>query len=180
MERSLSMKFLVLTLTLLVGSLAVTAIERPFSLNGTGVAIPIVDGNGNVVGAEPTGSGNATHLGVFTNTGHVDFTPDASNPTILHPSGGGVFTAANGDKLNFVIISGALDLTTGIGTGDFEFTGGTGRFANATGHTSTCHRTECHHGRLRNDPRREYRLLRSIRQFNCFSSGQARVACPVL
>ena len=136
MKRSLSIKFLVLTLTLLVASLAVTATERPFSLNGTGIAIPVVDGNGNAVGAEPTGSGNATHLGTFTNTGHVDFTPDASNPTILHPSGGGVFTAANGDKLNFVIINGALDLTTGIGTGDFAFTGGTGRFVNATGRTS--------------------------------------------
>ena len=136
MKRSLSVKFLVLTLTLLVGSLAVTATERPFSANGKGVAIPIFDGNGNVVGAEPTGSGNATHLGMFTNTGHVDFAPDASSPNILHPSGGGVFTAANGDKLNFVIISGALDLTTGIGTGDFAFTGGTGRLANATGRTS--------------------------------------------
>ena len=73
---------------------------------------------------------------MFTNTGKVIFTPDSSNPNILHPSGGGVFTAANGDKLNFVIVNGALDLTTGIGTGDFAFTGGTGRFANATGNTS--------------------------------------------
>ena len=136
MKRSLSVKFLVLTLALLVGSLAVTATERPFSLNGKGVAIPILDGNGNVVGAEPTGSGNATHLGMFTNTGKVNFTPDSSNTNILLPSCGGFFTAANGDKLNFVIISGALDLTTGIGTGDFEFTGGTGRFANATGRVS--------------------------------------------
>jgi len=136
MKRSLSLKFLVLTFTLLAGSLAVTATQRPFSLNGTGIAIPILDGNGNVVGAEPTGSGNATHLGMFTNSGRVDFTPDPSNPNLLHPAGGGVFTAANGDKLNFVIISGALDLTTGIGTGDFAFTGGTGRFANATGRTS--------------------------------------------
>ena len=136
MKRSLSIKFLALTLMLLFGSLAVAATERPFSLNGTGIATPILDGNGNVIGAEPTGSGNATHLGMFTNTGKVSFTPDASNPNILHPSGGGVFTAANGDKLNFIIITGALDLTTGIGTGEFEFTGGTGRFANATGHTS--------------------------------------------
>lgn len=136
MKRSLSIKFLVLTLTLLVGSLAVTATERPFSLNGRGIATPILDGNGNLVGAEPSGSGNATHLGMFTNTGRVMFTPDASNPNIVHPNGGGVFTAANGDKLNFIIVSGALDLTTGIGTGDFEFTGGTGRFANATGRTS--------------------------------------------
>jgi hypothetical protein len=130
------MKFLVLTFTLLVASLAVTATERPFSLTGNGIAIPIIDGNGNIVGAEPTGSGNATHLGLFTNTGKVSFTPDATNPTILHPSGGGVFTAANGDKLNFVIVTGALDLTTGIGTGEFDFTGGTGRVAKATGHTS--------------------------------------------
>ena len=116
MKHSLSMKFLVLMVTLLVGSLAVTATERPFSAHGTGIAVPVFDGNGNVVGAEPTGSGNATHLGMFTNTGHVDFTPDANNPNILHPSGGGVFTAANGDKLNFVIVTGALDVTTGIGT----------------------------------------------------------------
>src|ERR1044072_4136036 len=136
MKRSLSIKFLVLTFTLLIGSLAVAATERPFSLTGKGIAVPILDGNGNVVGAEPTGSGNATHLGLFTNTGKVSFTPDASNPHILYPSGGGVFTAAHGDKLNFVIVSGALDLTTGIGIGDFDFTGGTGRFANATGRTS--------------------------------------------
>ena len=136
MKHPLSVKFLVLILALVVGSVAVTATERPFSLNGQGIAIPILDGNGNVVGAEPTGSGNATHLGMFTNAGKVSFTPDASNPNILYPSGGGVFTAANGDKLNFVIVTGALDLTTGIGTGDFDFTGGTGRFANATGRTS--------------------------------------------
>ena len=136
MKSSRSIKFLVLTFTLLIGSLAVTATERPFSLTGNGIAIPIIDGNGNIVGAEPTGSGNATHLGLFTNTGRVSFTPDPTNPTILHPSGGGVFTAADGDKLNFVIVTGALDLTTGIGTGDFDFTGGTGRFANATGRTS--------------------------------------------
>src|SRR6185503_2891192 len=120
MKRSLSIKFLVLTLTLLVGSLAVTATERPFSLNGTGVAVPILDGNGNVVGAEPTGSGNATHLGMVTNTGKVAFTPDASNPNMLHPSGGGVDTAANGDKLNVVSVTDALGLTAGIGAGDFE------------------------------------------------------------
>ena len=84
MKRSLFIKFLVLTLTLLVGSLAVTATERPFSLNGTGIAIAILDGNGNFIGAEPTGSGNATHLGMFTNTGKVNFTPDPSNQTFFY------------------------------------------------------------------------------------------------
>ncbi len=136
MKCSLSVKFLVLTLTILIGSLAVTATERPFSANGKGIATPIFDENGNLVGVQPTGSGSATHLGLFTNTGKVKFTPDASNANILHPRGEGVFTAANGDKLNFIITGGALDVTTGIGTGDFEFTGGTGRFANATGLTT--------------------------------------------
>jgi len=136
MKRSLSVKFLVLALTVLIGSLAVTATERPFSANGKGIATPIFDNNGNLVGVEPTGSGTATHLGLFTNTGKVTFTQDPSNSNILIPTGEGVFTAANGDKLNFIITGGALDKTTGIGTGDFEFTGGTGRFANATGHTT--------------------------------------------
>ncbi|HKE55505.1 MAG TPA: hypothetical protein VKB46_02350 [Pyrinomonadaceae bacterium] len=136
MKRSLSVKFLVLTLTVLVGSLAVTATERPFSANGKGIATPIFDDNGNLVGVQPTGSGTATHLGLFTNTGKVIFTPDASNRNILHPTGEGVFTAANGDKVNFIITGGDLDVTTGIGTGIFEFTGGTGRFANATGRTT--------------------------------------------
>ncbi len=47
MKHSLSIKFLVLMFTLLVGSLAVTATERPFSLNGTGVAVAIKDWNGD-------------------------------------------------------------------------------------------------------------------------------------
>ena len=136
MKRSLFTKFLVLTLTVLFASFAVTATERPFSANGKGIATPIFDASGNVVGVEPTGSGNATHLGVFTNTGKVNFAPDPSNSNIVIPTGEGVFTAANGDKLNFIITGGALDLTTGIGSGDFEFTGGTGRFAKATGHTA--------------------------------------------
>src|SRR5258708_28471706 len=109
MKRSLSVKFLVLTLTLLVVSLAVTATERPFSTSGKGIAIPILDGNGNLVGVEPTGSGTATHLGLFTNTGKVNFTQDASDSNILHPTGAGVLTAANGDKLNFIITGCAFD-----------------------------------------------------------------------
>lgn len=54
------------------------------------------------------------------------------------PSGHIVLQYARiGERRCFVIVtSGDLDVTTGTGTGDFEFTGGTGRFANATGHTS--------------------------------------------
>lgn len=132
----LSIKTLVLTLTLLLASIAVVATERAFSGHGSGVLVPIFDGNGNVIAGDVTGSGNATHLGSYTNDGRVIFTPDPNNPTIVHPSGAGSFTAANGDKLTFVIQNATMDVTTGLATGEFSFTGGTGRFVNATGVTA--------------------------------------------
>ena len=135
MKRFVSTKILALTLALLVGAVAVTAAERPFSANGRGVAAFSIDSNGNPV-ADITGSGTATHLGLFTNTGRIVFTPDPNNPTIAYPSGEGTLTAANGDKLIIVVEDGVSDLTTGIGSGHFRFAGGTGRFANASGITS--------------------------------------------
>lgn len=135
MKRFLTIKMLVLALTVLVGSIAVVASERAFSAHETGVAAFITDENGNVVGAEVTGSGHATHLGQFTNIGKVKFTPNPDNPNIVHPSGEAVLIAADGDKLSLVIENASMDLTTGIASGQFRFTGGTGRFANATGIT---------------------------------------------
>jgi hypothetical protein len=136
MKRSLNIKILVITLSLLLGSLAVAATERPFSAVGRGVATFITDGAGNVIGGEVTGSGNGTHLGLFTSSGRIFFTPDPNNPLLLDTSGEAVLTAADGDKLRIVVENGTQDVTTGIGTGNFRFTGGTGRFANATGLTS--------------------------------------------
>jgi len=131
MKRLLSIK--VLALMLLLGAISAAAVERAFSAHGRGVAAFISDGNGNVVGAEVTGSGTATHLGLFTNTGRIFFTPIPDNPTKVQTTGEGIFTAANGDKLKIVVQEGETDVTTGIGTGKFRFDGGTGRFANATG-----------------------------------------------
>jgi hypothetical protein len=136
MKRSLTIKILALT-ALLIGSLAVAATELPFSANGRGVAAFVFDGAGNVIGADVTGSGHATHLGTFTNSGRILFAPpDPNNPTIIPTSGDGVLTAADGDKLYIVVEDGVTDVTTGIGTGKFRFKGGTGRFVNATGLTS--------------------------------------------
>jgi hypothetical protein len=133
MKRFLSIKILVLTLTVLLGSVAATATERPFSFSGGGVAIPFTDEAGHVIGIDVTGSGNGTHLGLFTTLGKVYFSPDPNDPNQIIPSGQATLTAANGDKLVFVVADGSQDLTTGIGTGYFSFAGGTGRFANATG-----------------------------------------------
>ena len=133
MKRYLSIKILVLTLTLIAGSVAATATERPFSFSGGGLAVPILNEAGQPIGIDVTGSGNGTHIGLFTTIGKVFFSPDPNDPTQIIPSGEATLTAANGDKLIFVVIDGSQSLITGVGTGHFGFTGGTGRFANATG-----------------------------------------------
>lgn len=136
MKRSLSIKIFVLTLTLLLGSLAVAATERAFSANGRGVGTFVTDGAGNVIAADVSGTGTGTHLGLFSSAGRVFFTPDPNNPTRLITSGEATLTAADGDKLIIVVENGEQDVVSGIGTGNFRFTGGTGRFANASGLTS--------------------------------------------
>ena len=133
MKRFVAIKFLVLTLVLLAGSVATTATERPFSFNGGGVAVPILNEAGQPIGIDVTGSGNGTHLGLFSTVGRVFFSPHPTDPTQIIPSGEATLTAANGDKLVFVVEDGSQSLITGVGTGHFRFTGGTGRFANATG-----------------------------------------------
>jgi hypothetical protein len=73
-----------------------------------------------------TGEGQATHLGRFTRLGKV----------VVHPEDGSaegtvVFTAANGDQLFMDVIG--LPTTTASISGTYTFTGGTGRFGNASG-----------------------------------------------
>ena len=133
MKHFLGIKILVLTLTLLVGSVGASATERPFSINGGGLAVPILNESGQPIGIDVTGSGNGTHIGLFTTIGKVFFSPDPNDPTQIIPSGEATLTASNGDKLIFVVADGSQSLITGVGTGHFSFTGGTGRFANATG-----------------------------------------------
>lgn len=137
MKRFLGIKTLVLTLTLLLGGVVANATERAFSFSGGGLAVPILNEAGQPIGIDVTGSGNGTHLGLFTTLGKVFFTPHPTDPNLIIPSGQATLTAANDDKLIIVVAEdGVQDLTTGIGTGHFNFGGGTGRFANATGSIS--------------------------------------------
>src|SRR5262245_63011714 len=108
MKRSLNIRILALAISLLLGSLPVLATERPFALNGNGVGTFFTDGAGNIIGANVTASGTATHLGIWTAVGTVHFTPDPNNPGRLLSSGTAFITAANGDKLKFTV-NGALD-----------------------------------------------------------------------
>jgi hypothetical protein len=133
MRRFVTVRSLILVFALLLGTIPVSATERPFASNGNGVAAFITDGAGNVVGANLTLSGHGTHLGLFTGTGTIQFLPDANDPNISHPAGEITYVAANGDRLPTVIENGSMDLRTGIATGDMVFQSGTGRFEGASG-----------------------------------------------
>jgi hypothetical protein len=133
MKRFLTIKTLLLTFALLLGTIPVSATERPFAANGNGIATFITDNSGNVVGATVAVSGNGTQLGLFTGTGTIQFLPDANDPNISHPAGEVTYVAANGDRLPTVIENGRMDLRTGIATGDMVFQSGTGRFEGASG-----------------------------------------------
>jgi len=137
MKRILNSTVIALVAFLLIGTLPVMAIERPFALNGNGVATFIFDGAGNLVGADVTSSSTATHLGLCTTVGRVNYTPanDPNHPGRLLSSGSGTITAADGDKL-LIEFDGVLDPPQGITGMDkphFRFVGGTGRFAGAQG-----------------------------------------------
>jgi hypothetical protein len=70
--------------------------------------------------------GNATQLGQFSREEAILFNPVTGVLTGLI-----VFTTANGDQLFGTVEGGFISL--GTATGTYTFTGGTGRFANATG-----------------------------------------------
>jgi hypothetical protein len=132
MKRNLSIRLLALTISLLLSLLPVQAAERPFAFDGSGTATFITDGAGNVIGANITASGTATHLGLWTAAGTVHFTPDPNNPGRLLSSAALAFIAANGDKLQ-IMLNGNLDPAAGFDMGVTQFVGGTGRFAGASG-----------------------------------------------
>ena len=83
-----------------------------------------------------TGTGIASHLGRSTNENHITVSGPASCPGGFANKNVETLTAANGDKL---MLTGPHDVGCPIrpgvvhGTGDWTVTGGTGRFAGATG-----------------------------------------------
>jgi hypothetical protein len=131
MKRTFNRRSVMLTVVLLLGAIPVAATERPFSLNGSGVASFITDGAGHIIGANVTGSGTATHLGSWTTSGTVNYAPPDENGKIPS-SGEATIIAADGDKLN-AVLQGSFDPATGTDHGVFRFVGGTGRFAAASG-----------------------------------------------
>lgn len=85
--------------------------------------------------AEFGGPGQTAHLGASTGGGFAIPSP-TDDPLVLDWSGGGEFVAANGAKI-FFVGGGQVFLTplgdgwfTAAWIGEFEITGGTGRFSN--------------------------------------------------
>lgn len=139
MKRISKVTAIALTAFFLLGSVAVLAVDRPFALNGKGVATFTLNEAGIPVRGDVTSTSNATHLGLCTTVGVVNYTPanDPEHPGRLLSSGTGKITAANGDTL-LIEFSGVLDpppagSATAIDKPVFHFVGGTGRFANASG-----------------------------------------------
>jgi hypothetical protein len=98
----------------------------PFHASGAGEAVFT-----SPTAFDFTAAGHATMLGAWTNSGSA-----AIDPATGLVSGRVTFVAANGDRLRAAIGNGVLTPQadgTFHGTATFTITGGTGRFAGATG-----------------------------------------------
>jgi hypothetical protein len=121
-----------------LASIAASAVaaERPFK--GTVDAVEEGTVVGTIRSITREGGGNATHLGKYTE--HITM---QINLTTRHAIGAATFTAANGDTLTATDEGQATPTATpGVLSivEVYTITGGTGRFADATG-TFTLHST---------------------------------------
>jgi hypothetical protein len=139
MYRKHSWTVLACAAALAVGAIAVTpdatsAHDRPFKAKLTGNAHLSPTENPDVMRNDETGIGRATHLGKFS-WSDVEFADFGAIPGGVAVVGSFTMTAANGDQLFGVFTSTGVfaDAVTLVIHGAYEFTGGTGRFAHATG-----------------------------------------------
>jgi hypothetical protein len=95
---------------------------------------PIYDEDGNLIYQDAVGEGYASHMGVIDVVGMDYFSPPEDGFMVV--DGTGIFTAANGDEVWVNFDGTVVDLDTGVGTGTYVITGGTGRFTDATGSAS--------------------------------------------
>jgi hypothetical protein len=99
--------------------------QVPFQGSAEGAAVGVSPDPAGVV-LTVQAEGNATHLGRFSREETILFNPSTGALT-----GQITFTAANGDELFGIVEGGFVSPTKATGT--YTFTGGTGRFADATG-----------------------------------------------
>ena len=119
-----------IVLLVLVHSYPLSAAQTvPFRGNWSGSTVSAEVVGPNLVFVVSTGSGNATHLGRFEMT-----SPHFSHIDTLAVEGTQIFTAANGDTITASFSGQFVPTAEGLeGTLQGVITGGTGRFAAATG-----------------------------------------------
>lgn len=125
---------LVLALSLALGTGHASAADRP-SLPFQGRVTATWDNVFNGLFAPPAhflGGGPVTHMGDTIQCGTLTLAPPDAHGMALG-SGSVTIVAANGDAVHFDY-DGVLNTATGEGVGSFTFTGGTGRFADVSGH----------------------------------------------
>ena len=106
-------------------------VTRPLTSSGSGTISYIPNGCGaGTLKFQSVGTGNSSHLGRQEQT--TSFCLDAATGGIISPILG-VGKSANGDILNYTFTGMGIDSSNGLTYQDYIFTGGTGRFANATG-----------------------------------------------
>ena len=114
--------------------------DRPFKAKADRVSaefglFPECEG---IVGERAVYTGTATHLGRVDLVEFLclDFSEDPEDPLVPFVVYG-EYVAANGDELTF-FVEGVFNRDTGVVVdGGFDFTGGTGRFEDATGSGET-------------------------------------------
>jgi hypothetical protein len=122
----LILRLLLVTATLILATHSAWAGDQvPFKGKAKGAVVNAVpEATGVLLTVHAVG--RATHLGFFFREETLHFNPAAG--TI---DGTVIFTAANGDQLFGNVVGGFVSPTQATGT--YEFTGGTGHFANASG-----------------------------------------------
>ena len=105
-------------------------VTRPLTSSGSGTIsyIPGVCGP-STLKFQSIGTGNSSHLGRQEQTTSfcIDGAGQITTPIV------GVGKAANGDLLNYLFAGAGEDAATGLPYQDYKFSGGTGRFTNASG-----------------------------------------------
>ncbi len=106
-------------------------VTRPLKSTGSGTISYIPGGCGDgTLQFRSDGTGNSTALGLQTQV--TTFCISLTTGQVIGAIGG-VGTAANGDKLYYTLAGAGMDPATGFMFQQYVFTGGTGRFTEASG-----------------------------------------------
>lgn len=131
MHRLISHRPFVLSLVA-VCVLAWSGVARPAQAAAGGARAYLSQGTAQFTPTGFVGSGVATHLGAYTESGTITLTPTA-DPFVFDAVAEVTYTAANGTDTLKADIAGQLNFATGVIAATVTWDGGTGRFAAATG-----------------------------------------------